>query len=55
MNGKKTFTGLGLVCIGMAMFKFPFTAPAAPYFVSSGLGLLGVGSTHKIIKRKNKE
>ena len=52
INGWKTVSGLVISGIGIVMFNNPFTAPAAPYVLSSGLAALGVGATHKIIKSK---
>ena len=52
MNGKKTFTGIGLTLAGCIMFNVPFLEPAAPYFISSGLACFGIGASHKIIKNK---
>jgi len=53
-NGKKTITGGVVTIIGVAMFNFPFTTPAAPYILSTGLGILGIGGTHKIVKKRSK-
>ena len=50
INGKKTVTGVLLTAAGVAMMNFPFTAPAAPYILTAGLGTLGVGAGHKVQK-----
>jgi len=50
INGKKTIGGVIVTAAGVAMFSFPFTAPAAPYILSTGLGILGIGGSHKVIK-----
>ena len=50
IDGKKTFTGLLLTAAGVVMMNFPFTAPAAPYLLTTGLAALGVGAGHKVQK-----
>ena len=50
VDGKKTFTGLIITLAGMVMFNFEFTEKAAPFVLSAGLGTLGFGGGHKIIK-----
>ena len=56
IDGKKTFTGLIITLAGTLMFNFEFTEKAAPFVLSAGLGTLGFGGGHKIIKyRKENE
>lgn len=56
IDGKKTVGGGLITAVGIIMFNFPFTAPAAPYILSTGLGVMGVGIPHKIVKNnKSKE
>ena len=54
VNGKKTVSGIILTVLGVVMVHIPFTAPAAIYFITTGLASLGIGGTHKIIKYKEK-
>lgn len=54
IDGKKTIYGGIVTLIGVISFKIPFTAPAAPYILSAGLSMLGIGGTHKVIKSKTK-
>ena len=54
VDGKKTFTGLIITLAGMVMFNFEFTEKAAPFVLSAGLGTLGFGGGHKIIKYRGK-
>ena len=51
INGKKTVGGLLLTAAGVVMMNFPFTAPAAPYLLTTGLAALGVGAGHKVQKK----
>lgn len=50
IDGKKTVTGVLLTAAGVVMMGIPFTAPAAPYILTAGLGTLGVGAGHKVQK-----
>jgi len=52
INGKKTLSGILVTIIGIIMFQIKFTVPAAPYVLSTGLGMLGIGGTHKYTKHK---
>ena len=49
-DGKKTWAGLGLTLLGVALF-WTAAAPVAPKIVEGGLVLTGVGVIHKAQKK----
>lgn len=49
-DGKKTWTGIGLTLLGVALFWTP-AAVVAPKVVEGGLILIGVGVVHKAMKK----
>lgn len=50
-NGKKTYIGVGLTLLGIALFWTP-AAPVATKVVEGGLILIGVGVVHKAMKKE---
>ena len=52
MNGKKTFTGAGLILAGLGAAHVPFLQPISGILLSAGFGTFGIGVAHKVQKAK---
>ena len=54
-NGYKTILGALIVVIGALTSMWGVTAGFSTYIINIGLGLMGVGLTHKLYKRKQRK